>query len=365
MNTLATRFISVCACAVMVWLHTYADADAKWLSTDYNFGTFNEDTGKATCEFKVVNTGNEPLVITGVRVQCGCTSPRYSADPVAPGDTASVTVNYDPTGRPGRFSKKIYVDTNTDPRRATLVISGTVIAARKTVASRYPVNAGSMSLSEGGLLFGDVKNTAMKNAYIMAYNNTADTLHPALEGSRPWLHTIISPDIVPPGEQMIISATIYGSQCDRWGLQTDSLTLYPSGKLNPGKTINVAYTLVEDFSKLSDKQLASAPTLALSTELIDFKTVDSASESAYEAEFEITNRGKSPLLIRRLDCPDPAVSIAMPKPLKIKKGKSVKVKVSIDPTKLIGMEVLNSRITLITNDPAKPITIMRAVAEIK
>lgn len=342
-----------------------AGPEAKWLATDHNFGAFNEDLGNATCEFEVVNTGNESMVITGVRVQCGCTTPQYSMDPIAPGDTAVVTVSYDPTGRPGRFSKKIYVDTNTDPRRTTLVIAGTVIAARTTVASRYPIAAGSMNLSEQGLLFGEVKDSGIKNAYITAYNTTRDTLRPAIEGARPYLHTLISPEEVAPGEQMILSATLYGAECDRWGLQTDSLTFYPSGKNGEPVTIKVAYTLTEDFSRLTPEKLASAPTLALSSDMIDFKTIRLQDGSVSESEFEISNRGKSPLIIRRLDCQDPAISLTLPKSMKIKKGKSAKIKVTVDHSRLQGQEVLNSRISLITNDPANPSRIIRAVAEIK
>ena len=59
-------------------------------STTHDFGTFEEETGKVTHEFKFVNTGDEPLLITNVRTTCGCTASDYTRKPIVPGDSGSV-----------------------------------------------------------------------------------------------------------------------------------------------------------------------------------------------------------------------------------------------------------------------------------
>lgn len=100
-----------------------AAPEATWLTKSHDFGAFDEDMGKVSCDFKVVNTGDEPLMILAARATCGCTVPAYTRDPIAPGDTATITVTYDPAGRPGKFTKKIHVDTNTEPSRMTLALS--------------------------------------------------------------------------------------------------------------------------------------------------------------------------------------------------------------------------------------------------
>ena len=110
-----------------------AQPKAQWLSTTHDFGAFDEDLGSVTTYFKVVNTGDKPLSILNVRASCGCTSPTYSHKPVASGDTGQVAVTYNPAGRPGKFDKKVRVETNADPSTATLTIRGVVIGDRQTL----------------------------------------------------------------------------------------------------------------------------------------------------------------------------------------------------------------------------------------
>lgn len=56
------------------------------LETEKDFGNIplNE---KREHVFKLVNTGNKPLVVYDVTTSCGCTQAEYSKEPVRPGDT--------------------------------------------------------------------------------------------------------------------------------------------------------------------------------------------------------------------------------------------------------------------------------------
>lgn len=44
--------------------------------------------------FEIVNTGSEPLKLDNVQASCGCTTPEWSRDPIAPGATAEIKVGY-------------------------------------------------------------------------------------------------------------------------------------------------------------------------------------------------------------------------------------------------------------------------------
>ena len=77
--------------------------------------------------FTFINKGNAPLIITRASANCGCTKPEYPVKPVAPGKEGQIKVTYQPKGRPGSFSKNIYVYTNGEPERVVLLITGTVI----------------------------------------------------------------------------------------------------------------------------------------------------------------------------------------------------------------------------------------------
>ncbi|HRZ42113.1 MAG TPA: DUF1573 domain-containing protein [Bacteroidales bacterium] len=95
----------------------------------YDFGNINwsqvrNDAGK--CEFKFTNTGDEPLILTGVRADCGCTTPSYTQEPILPGAAGKITVQYD-NSRVGYFNKGITVTTNSNPNTLRLTIKGNVV----------------------------------------------------------------------------------------------------------------------------------------------------------------------------------------------------------------------------------------------
>ena len=80
--------------------------------TSYNFGVIKETDGKVSHTFAITNTGDMPLVITRVIASCGCTTPEWPKEPVAPGKSAEIKVTFDPANRPGPFTKTISIYSN-------------------------------------------------------------------------------------------------------------------------------------------------------------------------------------------------------------------------------------------------------------
>lgn len=84
--------------------------------------------GNGTCEFKVTNTGTEPLIISKCKGSCGCTVPTCEANPIAPGEGTVITVKYD-TKRPGPINKSVTITSNAVNEPTKVVrIKGTVEA---------------------------------------------------------------------------------------------------------------------------------------------------------------------------------------------------------------------------------------------
>ncbi|CCG53679.1 Protein of unknown function precursor [Flavobacterium indicum GPTSA100-9 = DSM 17447] len=93
-----------------------------------NYGTVvkGEDSGKRIFEF--TNTGNEPLVIKDAKSSCGCTVPSFPKEPIAPGATSTIEVQYNMN--PGPISKTITVTTNAINKESGMIalrIKGLVI----------------------------------------------------------------------------------------------------------------------------------------------------------------------------------------------------------------------------------------------
>lgn len=337
-------------------------ADNEWVSKTHDFGAFDENMGIVYCEFKLVNTGTEPISITGARANCGCTRPEFSHDPVAPGDTAVVRVGFDPKGQPGRFAKRIYVDCSAAPTRSTLTITGTVIGASNTLKSRYPIEVGPVRLRTSTVAYGKILKGEKFGQYVDAYNASNDTLRPRVEGAPKYINVMIQPAVVPPGEQFIISTILHSDQTKEWGITADSLMFYPDATATEGRKIETVVILEENFSKMTPEQLAKAPLIDVEPTAIDLRRL-SRSDKPIKEKFTISNRGKSPLIIRAVSCPDPAVEVTL-KERTIKPGKSAKVDVTVTPERITRSELLNARINIIANDPAHPSTMVRVVAEI-
>ena len=70
-----------------------------------------EKGGNGTRVFKFKNEGTEPLVLNSVRASCGCTTPKWTREPIAPGAEGEITVKYD-TNRLGNFHKTVTVQSN-------------------------------------------------------------------------------------------------------------------------------------------------------------------------------------------------------------------------------------------------------------
>jgi len=107
--------------------------------TAFNFGTIPQ--GKPVYHFfEVTNTGKTPMVISNVQTSCGCTTPEWSKEPVAPGETTRIRVGYNAAAE-GNFEKYITIMYNQNLSKQ-IKISGTVW---KAPAGSAPENS-SISL---------------------------------------------------------------------------------------------------------------------------------------------------------------------------------------------------------------------------
>ena len=96
----------------------------KFDNESYNFKEIIQGS-KAEIDFVFTNVGDEPLIISNVRSTCGCTVPKWTNEPVKPGEKGKITVKYD-SNRIGNFSKQITVSSNANNGNVVLLITGKV-----------------------------------------------------------------------------------------------------------------------------------------------------------------------------------------------------------------------------------------------
>ncbi len=96
---------------------------------EYDFGTVMEGE-KVVHDYAFKNTGDEPLIIQNAKGSCGCTVPDWPRDPIAPGESGVIKVQFDSKNKGkvggGKQSKRVTITANTDPVNTYLTISGSV-----------------------------------------------------------------------------------------------------------------------------------------------------------------------------------------------------------------------------------------------
>ncbi len=355
------RILLTAIAAAAASLAAIAEPEVKFLYETHDFGAFDENDGTVSCDFPFVNIGDEPLMIVAARATCGCTTSHYTKEAIEPGDTGIVTVKYNPTGRPGSFGKKVYVDFNTETPRHTLLVKGVVIGSSNTLRGRYPVDAGAVKLRNRTILFNEVAKGHTVSDFFVLYNATADTITPRWTGLPEGLSVTTPTPNVAPGEQATYTFYFRPDGSDMYGTYTDSLTLIPTPDSEP-VVIDMTAIISEDFSKLTPGERRDAPHIEIAERMVDFGIVNPA-DGIITGTFTIRNTGKNPLLIRRIYTTDTGVTVTASTD-KVKKGKTATVTVTVDPL-AIPSEIINARISVVTNDPDNPSAVMRAVGQLR
>ena len=92
---------------------------------EWNFGPIS-DGDVVDNDFIFTNTGKAPLIISSAQGSCGCTVPKYSNEPIAPGSTGVISVQFNSKGKVGSQEKTVTLSANTVPNTKILKIRAQV-----------------------------------------------------------------------------------------------------------------------------------------------------------------------------------------------------------------------------------------------
>lgn len=121
---------------------------AKFNAEKHDFGKIKQNV-PATYTFEITNTSNKPLVIENAHATCGCTVPEYQKEPIAPGKTAKIKVQYN-AANGGHFDKTVFVKLAGVDEEKALAITGEVLTADAFDAWVKENASKSKSKSKGG-----------------------------------------------------------------------------------------------------------------------------------------------------------------------------------------------------------------------
>ncbi len=321
--------------------------------TEHDFGKINEADGRVTTEFNFKNEGMVPLVLSNVRASCGCTTPKWTREPIEPGQTGTITVTYNPNGRPGRFQKTVTITSNASEPTKRVYIKGEVIPKQAKPANKYTIKVGDLNMKSKILDLGTIKAGENRSGELEFANqtNAEHSVDLATNAADAFLFsqvTLEKPKANEVGKFVFIvdtkEAPIYGP------VEAYAYVVVDGKKeLSDAFKLTIKANVVEDFSKMTVEQKQQAPIAEAPAEL-NIGTL--AAGKAHRVNIPLKNIGVNPLEIRRAYSPDKKLAVKAPKP--VKSSKKGIVSVLID-AKNMEPGLYTREVVVITNDYQSPI----------
>ncbi|MCX6229164.1 MAG: DUF1573 domain-containing protein [Bacteroidia bacterium] len=335
-------------------------AQLKFEQMDHNFGVIKEEGGPANFNFQFTNTGNVPLIIQHVEASCGCTTPEWSKEPILPGKGGFINVSYNPEQRPGVFNKSITVTSNAAKGIIVLTISGEVTPKTLLTNDLYPIDFGAARLSADELSFVRIKDHEVSSDTLKVFNPGTSPLTINFKIIPPHLNLKTIPSTIAPKGKGVIIVTFNAAKKQEYGFMTNRIYLGFNQKEQYKDAIKVSATIEEDFSKLSDEEIANAPRIELNCKIFDFKELAEGESASYT--FILSNKGKKPLIIRSITA-SCGCTTAKPSSNVLAPGSTTDLKVTFDSQGKLGIQ--NKVLTVITNDPEHSTTLLHVIGTVK
>lgn len=200
--------------------------DLQFKERKFDFGEIQEKDGVVSHTFVFTNISSVPININNTYSGCGCATVDYTKEPIKPGKTGKVTVTYNPTYRPGFFSKEVVVFFNNQKNYTRIWIKGVVIPFVHPVEEDHPYAFGKgLHCSLEVLSFGKIEKGKRKEIELSYANDTEKemTLTFQEEGKNSAL-TYTNPGKLAPGKRGKMKFTYAGPSKGRGQL---TFNVYP------------------------------------------------------------------------------------------------------------------------------------------
>lgn len=340
--------------SVFVWLNLTVVAQRKdFLAFEevvFDFGLIEEAKGPVTHNFQFENTSDKPIKILSVKPSCGCTTPDWTKDLVAPGAKGFVAAKYDPKSRPGHFNKTLTITTDGGGEALVLTIKGNVVL--ENYYSPFREAKGNWKLISTGFNMGKVflKDEYSWKEFEVVNGGEA----PIVITGEPIVPTHAKAELsfttLKPGEKGTIRIGYNAAKKNAYGFQSDNVEFLTNDKDTPRKSFSVYATIEEYFPKLSKEELSKAPRLTLPQEILDFGRFKSG--TIVEKQVVFNNNGKKELMIRSIQSNCQCIVATLNK-MSIAPGKSEVLTIQFNSEQRKATQ--QKFITVYSNDPANPV----------
>ena len=337
MRTLYTFFLALATLTVSA-------QRAKFSATEIDMGQITWHT-EAVARIEVKNTGNRPLLITGVESDCGCTVVGFSTDPIAPGRSSVITATYDAETL-GTFTKFISVSTNASDTPTDIMLTGCVKTEVIDYSQQFPFKVDDVLLSTDHIEFDDVNKGDLPQHTLLVLNNGKKNYVPELMHLPPYLTALCQPEVLRPGRIGRITLTLDSRKLPNLGVNRASIYVarFPGDKVRQASEIELSATLLPEFN-LSEQQMKLAPVAVIPTS-IDLGV--RSGKKNLRGALTLENQGAGVLHVSALQVYNPGITVSLSKSM-LQPGERATLKIKLSATSATFKG--RRRILLITDDP--------------
>ena len=331
----------------------------KFEVTHHDFGTVKEEGGTVSYVYKLTNSGTKALKIERVQASCGCTSPDWTKEEILPGKEGFVKATFDPSGRPGHFSKSLIVYANTTPNTAVVTFGGDVTPKVKTFEDSFPASIGNLRFIINHVNFGQVKNNLKDTVAYMTFYSTATKPITIKSIKGPNYITSKLPFTIYPRKETKYAIHYDATLVKDYGVWFDQMKLITDDDKDPEKQFSVIAEIHQFVPQLTDRELEKAPQISFDKMEHDFKEVNQG--DAVSTKFVIKNIGKQNLELYKVktSC---GCTVAELEKKSLKPGESTNMRVVFATAGKQGDE--KKDIVIYCNDPKSPEPSLRIKAKI-
>lgn len=342
------------ALLITLMVTTLSAQKVQFEKTEHGFGLINKND-PAQHEFVFKNVSDAPVKLASVKASCGCTTPNWTREEIAPGKTGSISVAYN-SALVGTFYKSITVMVEGEQTPIMLYIKGEVANPEADDPSNFTMHIGNTAFEKTATNVGNLDSDKSTMVTFRVRNNGPQPIEFVRESQVPGFSVTYDKKSIIPGDVATVIVNVDGKPV-KPGLFNQNISIFTNESSENEKVLTVSGYLNKIWTA---EELANLPQ-------IEFEKTEFSGDKLLAGEkvtftYKFKNTGKQDLIIESVKASCGCTASA-PKDKVIKPGQSSEIVATFDSAGRSGTQT--KTVTVTSNDPDTPNVVLKFSVEVQ
>lgn len=332
---------------LLLTVTTFGQGILSFTQTTIEFKNLKADNVPTVAIFKFKNIGNQPIIITRVVGLSSFIQADWEKAPIAPGKTSEIKASFLSSETPEKFDLPVNVYSNAQPAMQQLSVKANIIENPQKPELLYKYNMQGVMFKDGMVAFDKVFTNQLVTDTVTFYNARKENTKLEAKYLPSYMQVKVIPESVAPGKKGMLIVSFNAKERNDYGYCYESILLALNGDMaNYQNRLTLTASIVEDFSKLSVKELKEAPVAFIDKKEVNFGDIKEGEKA--NCDYLLVNKGKSDLMIRKTKAGCGCTAVTMGT-TQVAPGQSTTIRATFDSSSKQGRQYKS--VTIITNDP--------------